>query len=143
MRWSRWSVVFLLVIGALLAAPEFALGQPVPHTLLLPSTQLWVLLIGALVPGVGYVLNKYAPWVSEPVKAIVHVVLAAAAGACYAAIASHTFGWNASTWELILSAVLSALVAHKVLWLPSGISLLLGGGQNSRLPVAGHTRQRR
>jgi hypothetical protein len=42
--------------------------------LILPNQQFWVLFIGALVPLLGYVVNRIAPWNSETFKRIVQVV---------------------------------------------------------------------
>lgn len=94
--------------------------------LLLGEHQLWVLLIGSLVPLVTYVLNRVGPWLSESVKAMVLVVVSAAAGALYTAIESPDFGWNLPTRELVLSAVVAALAAHNWLWKPAKVNTKLG-----------------
>lgn len=100
--------------------------------MLLNSSQLWVLIIGVLVPLPTYLLNKYAPWASEQFKAVVHVVLAAAAGVIYTAASDGpTVGFDSHTFELMLTAVVGALGAHSWLWKPGGISTQLGGGQNA------------
>jgi hypothetical protein len=99
--------------------------------MLLGTTQLWVLFIGALVPLVTYVLNHVAPWVSEPVKATVLAVVAAAAGALYAAVETNIVGFNTPTLELVLTAIAAAFSAHLLVYKPSGISAKLGGGTNA------------
>lgn len=94
--------------------------------LVLGNHQLWVLLIGSLVPLVTYVLNRVGPWLSETVKAGVLVVVSAAAGAIYTALASPDFGWNVQTRELVLTAVIAALGAHGWLWKPAKVNTKLG-----------------
>jgi hypothetical protein len=96
------------------------------ETVLFPTDQLVVLLVGFFVPLVGYVLNRYAPWIDETVKATVQVALSAGAGAIYTAVADPSFGFNNVTLQLVLSAVVSALVAHKLLWQPARANVKLG-----------------
>lgn len=129
MKRKLWRVLLLAVL-ALLLVPAVALAVSPSPTLIFTGKQLWVMLLGSLVPLATYVLNHYAPWVREPAKAIVLIVVAAVVGGIYTAIATNNFGFNTATLEQILSAVVAALVAHKILWLPSGISILLGGGSN-------------
>ena len=100
--------------------------------LALQSSQLWVLLIGSLVPLATYVLNHYAPWASEPAKALVLVVVTAVAGGLYTALATSTFGLNSQTAQMVLTAVAGALAAHHGLWRPSTVSARLGGGSNAQ-----------
>lgn len=97
---------------------------------LLPDAQLTVLVIGLLVPLAGYLLNYVAPWIDERVKGIVQVVVAAVAAALYQAVEAGNLGLNDVTLQLVVTAILGALAAHKLLWLPSGISTSLGGGRN-------------
>lgn len=126
----RWLVP---VFGLLLLFPAFVLADDPAHNpavLVFPKAQIWTLIIGALVPLVTYVVNHVAPWVSEPVKAFVLAVAAAIAGALTTAIATNVFGWNTPTLQLVLSAVAAAFLAHKLIWLPSGVSVLLGGGSD-------------
>jgi hypothetical protein len=97
---------------------------------LLPNDQLAVLVIGLLVPLVGYLLNYVGPWIDEKVKGVVQVVVAAVAAGLYQAVEAGGLGLNDVTLQLIVTAILGALAAHKLLWLPSGISTSLGGGRN-------------
>lgn len=99
--------------------------------LLLENAQLWVILIGSIVPLGGYVLNKLAPWTTEPVKAAIQVVLAAAAGALYTALDTKVFGWNDETVSLVLSAVAAALFAHNFLFRPGKINTRLGATERT------------
>ena len=118
-----------------LALAPVALADAPVHTspvLVLPSKQLWTLMIGALVPLVTYVLNHVGPWVSEPTKAFVLVLVAAIAGGLYTALATSNFGWNSATIQMVLTAVIAALGAHQWLWKPSEISARLGGGSNAQ-----------
>jgi hypothetical protein len=94
--------------------------------LLVDNPQFWVLVIGAIVPLVTYVLNNVGPWVSETLKAGVLVVVSAAAGALYTAIGTDSFGWNEPTFQLVLSAVVGALMAHHWLWKPAKVNEKLG-----------------
>jgi hypothetical protein len=104
------------------------------NTVLLPNEQLVVLFIGALIPLVGYVLNRYAPWISESVKGVVQVALAAVAGGVYAAIeAPGDLGFDNTTFQLILSSVVAALFAHNMLWKPAKVNTKLGATE--RTPV--------
>lgn len=124
----------LLVLGALIApfvafaATTDAPAQPV--TLALPWVQLAALLVGFIVPLFTYVLNHYAPWVGEPVKAAVLVVVTAVAGALTDAIVGGNFGFDQQTLQVVITAVIGALGAHKWLYVPSTINTLLGGGRN-------------
>lgn len=99
--------------------------------MLLGNNQLWVLIIGALVPLVTYVLNRVGPWVSETVKAAVLVATSAAAGALYVALAQPNFGWNVQTRELVITAVVAALTAHGFLWKPAKVNTKLGASETS------------
>jgi hypothetical protein len=79
---------------------------------------------------VGYLLNYIGPWIDERVKGTVQVVVAAVAAALYQAVEAGNLGLNDVTLQLVVTAILGALAAHKLLWLPSGISTSLGGGRN-------------
>lgn len=100
-------------------------------SLLLSYHQLWVAIIGALVPGIAYLVNHHAPWISEPIKAAVFVVVAAASSALYAALATNVFGWNDATLQLVVTGVVTALAAHFGFWKPSTVAARLGAGSNA------------
>jgi uncharacterized membrane protein HdeD (DUF308 family) len=103
--------------------------------MLLGSPQVWVVLLGALVPLATYIINHFAPWVTEPVKALVLAIVAAVVAALYTAIETSIFGLNDATLQLVLSAIVAAFGAHLLVWKPSGIAEKLGGGSNA--PKAG------
>lgn len=103
--------------------------------LILKDQQLWVILIGSIVPLGGYVLNRISPWVSESVKGIVQVILAAIVGGLYTALDTSVFGFNQTTVSLVFSAVAAALVAHNFLWKPAKINTLLGATEH-QVPAA-------
>lgn len=94
--------------------------------LALSNDQLWVFLIGTIVPLGGYVLNRLGPWASETVKAAVHVALAAIAAGLYTALETKVFGVNTQTLELVVTAVVAALGAHHWLWKPATVNTKLG-----------------
>lgn len=100
------------------------------------NAQIWVILIGAIVPLGGYVLNRVGPWVTETVKALVQVALAAVAGALYTALDTDVFGWNHETLQLVLSAVAATLIAHNVLWQPAKVNVKLGATEVSATATA-------
>lgn len=99
---------------------------------LLPYAQIIALIIGAFVPAVTYVLNHYAPWVDEKVKAIVLVVSAAVASGLYQALDGGSIGFNNVTLQLVVTSIVAALTAHHWFWKPSTISASLGGGSNKQ-----------
>jgi peptidoglycan/LPS O-acetylase OafA/YrhL len=98
---------------------------------LLAYDQIVILIIGSLVPLIGYWLNNKLPWVSESAKAIFQVVLAAAAGAVYTALEGPNFGWNADTLNLVVTAVVAALGAHGFLWKPGKFNTKLGATETT------------
>lgn len=124
-----------LTIAVLLLMPAMALAAdatPPGSHLALPTDQVWALLAGALVPAVGYLLNHYAPWCDEKVKAAVQVVVAAIAGGIAQAIAAGDVGLNGATLQFVLTAVAAAFAAHHWFWQPSGISAALKAGTNAQ-----------
>lgn len=128
--------ILSLVLLLLAAVPALALAANFPQpTLALANNQVWLAIIASLVPLVTYVLNYLGPWVTEPIKAAVLVVVAAVVGGLDTAITTNQFGWNGTTANLIITAVLAALVSHHILWKPSGISTRLGGGRNAQHPT--------
>lgn len=130
MKRMIYTLVWLLAGLAYLAPAALAVDPP-QHALALANTQVWVIAVGCLVPLVTYVLNHNAPWVSEPVKATVLVIAAAIAGGVTQAINAGSVGFNESTFQLVLSSIVAALVAHHLLWKPSGIAAKLGGGTDA------------
>lgn len=123
----------------LLVLPATALGvdSPPPQpTLALPTDQVWTLIAGVLSPVVAYALNYAGPWASEKIKALVQVAAAAIAGGITQAIVAGGVGFNGKTLQFVITAVFAALMAHKALWMPSGVSTALGGGQNKPRAIA-------
>lgn len=99
--------------------------------LVFDSKQTWALIIGSLVPLVTYVLNHVGPWVTEPAKAFVLVVVSGLAGGLYEALSTSSFGWNSASVQVVLTSIFAALAAHHLLWKPAGVSTMLGAGSNS------------
>jgi hypothetical protein len=122
----------MLALVSLLLLPTIALAA---GTTLVPVPQIWVVVLGAVVPLLTYVLNHFAPWVTEPVKATILVVAAAVVAVIYTAIETSVLGFNDATLQLVVTAIISALGAHLLLWKPSGFSAKLGGGTNAVRPV--------
>jgi hypothetical protein len=117
-------VLFLLVLVLLLVpAVSLAATGSVPSThLILPVSQIWVVVVGLFAPLIGYITNttlwRNAP---EPVKAFVQVLIAAISAAITTAISTSVFGFNNATLQLIVTGVFTALAAHSLLWKPSGV----------------------
>lgn len=130
--WRGLALAAMLLL--LVPAAAFAVSQST--SLLLSNKQVWTVIIGALVPLLTYVLNHVGPWISEPIKAAVLVLASAIAGGLYTALATSSFGLNAPTLELVLTSVIASLAAHKLLWVPSGIAAMLGGGSNASPPAS-------
>lgn len=86
-------------------------------------------------PLLGYLANHFGPHVDEKTKAVVHVVLAAAAAAVFEAADKGGVGFNAQTAQLVLTSVVAALSAHHLLWKPSQIAAALGAGTNAQNPA--------
>lgn len=131
-----WSIA-CLTVAFMVAFVGTAWADVVPpdnSTLALPELQLWTLFAGLLVPGVTYLLNKYAPWVTDPVKGFVHVVTASIAGALVVLIDTGDIGLNNETLQAVLTAVVAAFGAHAWFWKPTGLGAKLGAGQNVQDP---------
>jgi di/tricarboxylate transporter len=126
-----WKVLGLLLL-AMLILPAVALADPPPpqRTLAFPTDQVWTLIVGALVPLLTYALNYVGPWLDEKVKAIILVIVAAIAGGVTQAVVAGDVGFNNTTLQFVLTAVIAALGAHGWLWRPSGTNVALGGGRN-------------
>lgn len=97
-----------------------------PVLYLSPENQLVILLIGVLVPAIGYALNKRLPWVSEQVKGLFQVALAAGAGVVYQIAVTSGDVVSDQTLQLVISAVFAALFAHGHFWKPAQINTKLG-----------------
>lgn len=120
-----------MLLGAMAAVALAADPAPAPApTLLLPTEQIWAFAAGGLVPLLTYVINHWAPWVSEPVKAFVFVLGAAVAGGITQAIDVGNVGFNDQTLQFVLSAIFAAVVAHAGIYTRGGINTRLGGGSN-------------
>jgi hypothetical protein len=126
-------LLFLAVLFFALAATAGAAEDaPLPETKVpLPADQFWPTLIAVFTPLPTYLLNHYAPWASEQVKGIVQVSIATAAGVVYPLVANRTWDFDVAHLEIVGSAVLSALLAHKLLYAPTGINLSLKAGTNA------------
>lgn len=122
-------LLFLLTPALALAADSSA--PPLDHSLLLTSTQFYAAVVGALVPGVTYLLNHYAPWTSDQVKSIVLVVVAAAGGAITQLVDSGgSLAFDTNTLQVVGSAMFLAFVAHQTFWKPTGFAAALKAGTN-------------
>lgn len=127
-----------IVVLWLLTAPALTFGSgglgagdvaPQPPGDVVTGLNLVDVLLGLLVPAVGYVINHFGPQTSEQAKWLVQVVLAAGVGAIHQAIGDGNFGWNTQTLVAVLTVMATALVAH--LGYKTGrINTLLGGGFN-------------
>lgn len=126
--------LWLVMVSTALFAPAVASAATAhPTTVnLLSNSQLWVMIFGALTPLATYMLNHFAPWVSEPVKGIVLAVVAAAVGALVTAVHTGVFGWNQTTLQMLVTAVVAAFSAHLLIWKPTAIAAALGGGSNKQ-----------
>lgn len=93
--------------------------------LLFSENQLWVLLIGSIVPLGGYLINKVMPWHTETIKGIVQVVLAAIAGTAYTWLATD-IGSFTSFLQQAFSATVAGLFAHNILWKPAKVNIKFG-----------------
>jgi hypothetical protein len=132
LRWLPRAAVIAIAASLLLPALALAAGGAG----FVPSVQTWALILGAVTPLVTYILNHFAPWVSEAVKATVLAVVAGVVGAVWAAIETHVFGWNDATVQLVLTAILGAFGAHALIFKPAGINQKLGGGSDAAAPAA-------
>jgi hypothetical protein len=96
-----------------------------PSQLLISGDQLWVLLIGSIVPLGGYWINKVMPWKTETSKAIVQVVLTSIAATLYTMVATD-IGSLTSFVEQAFSATVAGLFAHNILWKPGNVNIKFG-----------------
>jgi hypothetical protein len=96
------------------------------------STAFYAAVIGSLVPALAYLLNHYAPWVSEPVKAVVFAVVGAGAGVVTQLLDDGDFALDTPHLKVVGISMLFAFLAHMGFWKPSTLSTKLGGGSNAR-----------
>ena len=88
-------------------------------------------LVGALVPAFTYVLNHHAPWATEPAKALVLALVAAAAGALTQLLDAGGIPLTWETAQIVGTAVALAFLSHVGFWRPSSIAERLGAGSNA------------
>lgn len=126
-----------LVLPATGLAQEIVTGPgdaaPVSDGPATNAVNLYLVVLGGLTPLIGYVLNHYAPWVSEQVKGLVQAALAAGVAVLYQAVSGSDLGLNDETLLAALTAMISALLAH-VGWARAQINTALGGGTNRPRP---------
>lgn len=134
-RHTIWVTIFLALLFLLAANGIAGAAEDVPppaDELPLPAVQFYAALAGVFTPLVGYLINTYAPWVTEPMKMAVQVGLAAVGGAAVQLLDAGDLAFDVETFEVLGTAVLSAVGAHFGLWRSSGVSHALGGGQNRK-----------
>ena len=130
--WPLFVLFSVVLFFGLATSAGAAEGAPPPQTKLpLPADQFWTTLIAVFTPLPTYLLNHYAPWASEQVKGIVQVSIATIAGVVYPLLANGTWEFDAAHLEIVGSAVLSALLAHKLLYAPAGINTSLQAGSDA------------
>lgn len=115
--------VAILLVFAPLASADASTHPPVA----LPTVAIWAFAVSWFVPLVTYLVNRLVP--SEPVSGIVLAIAAAASGALTQAIDTGGVGFNQTTFQLIVIAVVGALSAHHGFWKPTTISARFRGKQ--------------
>lgn len=106
-----------------------AVDPVAPRTFIAPTDQIWAIVAGGLAPLVAYILNYLGPWVDEKIKGIVQLIAAAIAGGLAQAITAGNIGFNNTTLQFVVTAILASMVGHAgYKW--STISTALGGGRN-------------
>lgn len=136
----RFWLLALLALVALAYWPVSAIAAdavpPDATRLVLPQTQLIAALVGSIVPALTYLLNHYAPWAGEGVKATVLALVSAAAGALTLLFDAGGIPLTWETVQVVGTAVVLAFLAHKGFWKPSGLSAKLGAGTNRPAKVS-------
>jgi hypothetical protein len=117
-------VVFLLDAAPSLAATS----QSTPGQVIKPN--LWAFGVGFLVPVVVYVLNHVGPWLTEPVKTTVMLIVTTIAGALTELIDKGSVGFDSRTLNFVVTAVIAAVIAHHGVWKPGQVNTALGAGTN-------------
>lgn len=130
MKFTKFLAAILM---AMLLLPVAALASD--GTADVDSTAFYAALAGSLVPALAYLLNHYAPWVSEPVKAVVFAVVGAGAGAAAQLLDNGTFDLDTKSFKIVFVSMVFAFVSHMGFWKPSTLSTRLGGGSNQRRTV--------
>lgn len=133
---ARSLILASVLLFAMLLAPYAAFADignvadpKPPFQFVLPTAQLWALIAGAIITLPTYLINKYAPWVSDAAKGVVHWVTAAIAGGITQAITAGGVGLNQTTLQFVVTAIVAA-IAIQPWWKKTGIGLLFGQGQN-------------
>lgn len=129
---NRFKPLYYLLGAMIMVAlllPSLALAvDPPQHTLALPTTQIWCIVAGCISPLITYVLNnRLLKNLSEPIKAVIFLVGAAIAGGIAQAINAGNVGFNQSTFQLVATSVLAAIIAHFGFWQPSTIAAKVRG----------------
>lgn len=126
----------LTVLGALallaVVLPAAALAQgadPVANGDTF-DIQLWAFAAALIVPLGTYAINYIAPYTGEKVKGVMHLVIAAGAGAIIELIEQGGVGFDQETLEYVISAIIGALSIHFGFYRPSTINTWAGGGRN-------------
>lgn len=121
----------ILLLPEAVFAADAGTADPVPPTqFLFPTDQLWAMFVAGFVPLVMYVINKYAPWVTDGGKLIAHAIAAAIVGGVVQAITAGDVGLNQATFQFVLSGVAGAFLSITLAWSKTQIPMKLGAGQN-------------
>lgn len=134
-RWWISALVLLLIVPMFLSAPAaFAdSGGAVPHTepLLFGMVPIWTAFAGLITILGGYLVNHFAFWNSEPVKALFVLVYSTIAGAITQLIDAGTISWDSHTLQYVVGTLLFALALHFGLLKPGGVNVLFKAGSNA------------
>jgi hypothetical protein len=129
--------IMMITLLVVLIVPELAHAAtddvpPESRTLFLPKTQLLVAVVGALTPAISYALNYVGPWLSEKVKSVVLLVVAAVGGALATLLDTGGIPITWNTAQLVGTAVAFAVLAHNGWWKGSTFAHSLGAGRNKQ-----------
>jgi hypothetical protein len=128
MRYQRFMFIIIAALVAL-AFPALALADttaPNGH-LVLPTDQIWAFVAGNLAPLLMYLVNRYMPYTSETIKALMQGVGAAVAGGIAQAITAGGVGFNSATLQFVVTAVIGMLIAHHWVWKATPVAAALRG----------------
>lgn len=123
-------VILTALCGAAWAQDAGTIDPKPSPTLVLPTDQLWAYLASTLVTLPTYLFNHYGPQVSEPVKGLVLMFTSAVAAGIAQAITAGGVGFNHTTLQYVVTGVFVAFMAHRFVWMPTGIAASLGAGAN-------------